>query len=71
MKSIITFEERYAMEKERRRTKPFSAAMQVRFEQVCPFCFETMCHYHKCSNPKAPEGVNRMMPAERVIISYR
>lgn len=64
-------EERWRIERERRKRKPFSAKMHVRFIQVCPFCSEEFHRWHSCQHPNAPKGTNQVLPAERIVLSYR
>lgn len=73
MDSLITFEERYKVESERRRTKPFSAKMHVRFIKECLYCHE--CHglheWCKAQGDRPFSKVSIFEQAERVIVSYR
>ena len=70
MTSLITFEERYAIESERRRTKPFSS-MSVRFAQVCPVCGDEMGLHGNCWNKTHADRPHITKPIEKVIVSYR
>mgnify|MGYP001585911760 CR=1 FL=1 len=66
MQSIITFEERWALEGKQRRERPYSTLPMYRFISICPACNQD----HEGGHMPQRAECKSALPTERIIRSY-